>query len=524
MKTFLFIAIFGITLSFSQTIEWEHEYPNYLTLGKALTVDADNNIVAVGNGFSQAAYNEYLYVEKLSPLGNTIWKDSISTNLANNYHAATWVGVDTNNDIFIVGYRYLLSNQNEVPNALKVIKFSSDGTLLQNKTIPGVFNRDGNFNLGRRNESTLDENGNLYVASAGATDTQNGAGFVLLKFDANATLLWEKLHSFSNIHGLRGMHYNNGKIALVGTTTVDGTDNKVAVWDQQGTLLWASTNGIPNQSWATDVLLDPDGNTYTLCQNYGTAQNLIELTKYSPSGTVLFSEQFGIQVAATSGRMALLPNGNLAITGTNWTSTGDGTLFVAQLSSQNGTIIQSSTHALPQINNWVYDVWAPSSGNYYVAGQSDNNGGAPSTMFLFAFSTDNGYEWDTTYTALGTKPMNIATDTNENIYAQINTINSVVKFSNSLLATPDVESAHNFTYYPNPIDTMVTLEVMLDDPETVHLTLYDTLGHQVLEIPSQHFNQGRNTLNIDLSALASGTYYCTLTSAGKTQTAKLIKL
>ncbi|TYA55503.1 T9SS type A sorting domain-containing protein [Formosa maritima] len=524
MKNLLFIIItaFSYCLSFSQNVEWENIYPNYLTLGKALTVDSDNDIISVANGLNVGAYNEYLYVQKHSPQGNLVWKDSISTSVSNNYHSATWVGTDNNKDIFIVGYRFTLSNQNEIPNAIKVIKYSSNGTLLQNTTITGIFNRDGNTNLGRRNESVLDENGNLYIATAGATDTQSGAGFVLLKFDNDANLLWERLHNFSNVHGLRGMDYNNGKVVLVGTTTVTGTDNKVAVWDQNGNFVWASTNTIPNQTWATDVLLDDSGNTYTLCQNFGSAYNVIELTKYNPSGTVLYSEPFDIQVAATSGRMALLPNGNIVITGTNWTTSGTGKILVAQVSTADASIINSSLNDLPQINNWVYDIKATSNGNYYVAGRSDNNGGSPSSMFLYAFSDLNGYEWNTLYETQGTKPMSVKTDIDENIYVQIENTNTVVKFGNSIpLSIPDNLQNEKLEIYPNPVSSWAILEFIHKD--ITNVIIYDELGKVVYEVPKNELNHTINRITLDLSDFQSGLYFCKIVNGKNVHTVKLIK-
>ncbi|WP_426430720.1 T9SS type A sorting domain-containing protein [Winogradskyella sp. HB-48] len=526
MRNLLFIAVttFSTYLSFSQNLDWESTYPNYLTIGKALTVDSDNDIISVANGLNVGAYNEYLYVQKHTPQGNLVWKDSISTIVSNNYHSATWVGTDNNKDIFIVGYRFTLSNQNEIPNAIKVIKYSSNGTLLQNKTIIGFFNRDGNTNLGRRNESFLDENGNLYIATAGATATQTGAGFVLLKFDNDANLLWERLHSFSNVHGLRGMFYNNGKIALVGTTSVTGTNNNVAVWNLNGNFIWASASTIPDQTWATDVLIDETGNTYTLCQNYGSSYNLIELTKYNPTGTVIFSEQFDIQVAATSGRMALLTNGNIVITGTNWTSSGTGKLFVAEVSSTDASIINSSLHDLPQINNWVYDIKATSNNNYYVVGRSDNNGGSPSSMFLYAFSALNGYEWNTMYATQGTKPMSVKTDTDENLYVQIENTNTVVKFGNSIaLSITDNLQNEKLKIYPNPINSSTILEFTPQHSENISVTVYDELGKIVYDVPSKELNEGINKITLDLSDFQSGFYFCKIIDGNNVQKVKLIK-
>ncbi len=514
MKT-IFIIVFLFTGSlYSQNIEWENVYPNQLTVGKALAVDADDNIISVGNGLNVAAFNEYIYVEKLNPQGNVIWKDSISTIVNNNYHSATWVGLNSNNDIYIVGYRFTLSNQNDIPNAIKVIKYSSNGILEQNITIPGVFNRDGNINLGRRNEAMIDENDNLYVATAGGTDTQSNVGFVLLKFDSNINLLWERQQNFSNVHGLRGMHYNNGKIALVGTSTISGLDNKVAVWDENGNLQWASNSSVPGQTWATDILIDNFGNSYTLCQNFGTSHNLTELTKYNPSGTVLYSQSFDLQIASTSGRMAFLPNNNIAISSTNWTSSGTGKLFVAQISAQDGNIVNSSTHDLPQINNWVYDIATSTNGNYYIVGQSDNNGGSPADMFLYAFSTNNGYEWNALYSTQGVKPMSISFDSSQNLYVQIQNNNTVVKFGNSLLSIPEQSLGQTIQFYPNPIQDYLNIKT---NKNIEHLVLLDVNGKIILETDL-------STQNVYLGNLNTGLYIVVLsTKEGNIYRFKIIK-
>ncbi|MBK7963941.1 MAG: hypothetical protein IPK10_00550 [Bacteroidetes bacterium] len=87
----------------------------------------------MSNGLNQAGYAEYIFVHKLNSAGATLWKDSISTGTPNNRHAATWVGIDSNDNIFIVGYQYTLSLQNEFPNALKYLNITlRGGTSKQN--------------------------------------------------------------------------------------------------------------------------------------------------------------------------------------------------------------------------------------------------------------------------------------------------------------------------------------------------------------------------------------------------------
>lgn len=464
---------------FSQSVEWENIYDNNLTLGKSLKLDNANNIISVSNGFNQAGYAEYLYVHKINSMGNTIWKDSISTNLANNYHAATWVGTDSNDNIFVVGYQFTLSLQNEFPNALKIFKFSPSGDLLINKTITGTFNSGGNYNLGVKNKSFIDENNNLYIATAGNTSSQTESGLVLIKLDNNCNTIWERVKNFSTIHGLKGMDYKNGYVALIGNTTISLSENKTVVWDSNGNLKWSSNSSLANQSWATDVLIDNGGNTFTLSQKFGTTNTEIELTKYNNLGVVLYRQSYNIGVESTSGRMAMLPNGTIVLTGTNWSSSGNGKLFVANVSELDGTVINSNEYSLPNSNNWVYDIKVGVSGNYYVVGKSDNNGGAPATMFVHAFNNNNTLAWNTTYNTQGTLPMALDLDDSENLYVTLENKNAVIKFNNSIVLNNDnFDITKSIILYPNP----TTDYIFISDSEKIEsITLLDSKGNLISE-------------------------------------------
>jgi len=517
--TILTITLLFFGTMYSQNVLWEHVYANYLVLGKMIAMDSQGDIITVANAGSTTGANEYLYTQKVSPQGNLIWKDSISTNLANNYHSATWVGIDSNDDIVVLGYQFQLSGQNEIPNALKVIKYDTNGNVVYNNTIDGVFNSGSISGMGRRNWGALDENNNLYVASAGITATMNDAGYVLLKLDTNGNLIWERVKTFSNVHSLRGMDYNNGVIALLGKTTISDFNNESAAWDENGNLLWFSSNSNTDQTWGTDIKVDAEGNTYTLVQKYVQATDLygMALTKRGTDGVVDFEETYDFDYDVTSGRLALLPNGNVVVTATNWTVGGNGKLEVMQVSSTDGAIVNASSHALPQVTNWVFDIKVSAQGNYFVAGNSNNNGGAPSAMFLFAFSSNVGYEWDTLYNNEGVEPRAIVLDAEENIYAVIHNKYTIVKFgSEIILDTPGFNENTNIQIYPNPFKTMVNISLG-DATEMEGLSIHNLNGQKVYEQTGYS-----DTLN--LATLQSGVYLMVVTmNDGSAMVKKIVK-
>lgn len=500
MKYFYLITtILLFQSSFSQNLLWENVYPNHLVLGKMIAVDSEDKIISVGNGFNQAGYANYIYTQKMDSNGNLIWKDSISTTLPNNSHRATWTGTDSSNNIIVVGYQFTLSLQNEVPNAIKLIKYSPTGELLFNKSIPGSFSSGDISGISKRNRGVIDELDNIYIGTAGITDTQTQAGFVLLKYDNNGELVWERVKNFSNVHGIHGMNYKNGKIVLVGNTLLSGYNNQYAVWNANGDLIWSGNSQNNNQTWATDVLLDTDGNTFSLTQTYVGSIPSVELTKFNTNGNVVFSQTYDIQVPATSGRLKTLSSGEIIISGTNWSTSGENKLYVAKVSPTDGSILYQNEQLLSQSNNWVYDVTVSENDNYYFIGNSNNNGGAPAETFIYAYSAENGFEWTTTYDIQGTEPMAIVLDSEEKIYTVIQNKFTVVKFGNELSENLSIkQNKKEISIYPNP--TTDFLHFQLDDMDAKMIRLFDANGREV-------YNSEIINNRVDVSNLTSGLYF-----------------
>jgi len=514
--TLIVLIIFLGQNSFSQSVEWEYVNPNYLTQGKYITKNSQNEIISVGNGGPTTAYNEYINTQKLSPQGNVIWEESVATGLANNYHSATWVGTDSNDNIFVVGYRFTLSGSNQVPNAIKVLKYDSNGNLLNNTTIDGVFSSGANTNLGHRNKAEIDENGNLYVATTGTVDNIT-SGYVLLKFDNNTNLLWSRTKNFTNIHLVRNMDYNNGRIVLTGKATVSDFDNRLVAWDSSGNELWSTPTTGADQTWGTDVVMDSFGNTFALVQIYDANDALnIGLIKYDISGNVVFVMTYPLpNQDATSGRLKMLPNGHLVISGTNWSTSGGGKLYVAEVSTTDGAVVSDGIYTLNQSNNWVYNIVVATSGNYYVSGMSDNNGGAPAEMFLYAFSTTSGFEWSTTYNNEGVMPMGLVLDSQENIYAVMEITYTVVKFGNGItLSVNDNFNSESIKLYPNPVKDV--LYIKSTNQVFSNAKVFNIQGQCVLE--------ERIVDRLDLSQVPTGIYIVQIEIGdGQVYTSKIFK-
>jgi hypothetical protein len=72
----------------------------------------------------------------------------------------------------------------------------------------------------------------------------------------------------------------------------------------------------------------------------------------------------------------------------------------------------------------------------------------------------------------------------------------------------------NFSIYPNPASTSATFSFNLEGPERISLIIIDMSGRLVYEHEHGILFQGKNQIQLDLSALPNGLYTCLLINNG----------
>jgi hypothetical protein len=76
--------------------------------------------------------------------------------------------------------------------------------------------------------------------------------------------------------------------------------------------------------------------------------------------------------------------------------------------------------------------------------------------------------------------------------------------------------------FPNPFNPLTTIEFNLPKTEFVTLEVYNILGKKVTTIVSNKLSAGNHRFNFDGSNLASGIYFCKLTTDSYQATRKMI--
>lgn len=89
----------------------------------------------------------------------------------------------------------------------------------------------------------------------------------------------------------------------------------------------------------------------------------------------------------------------------------------------------------------------------------------------------------------------------------------------------NTEIAGNFSYnfYPNPVESQLTIEYYLESPTTVTLSLYAMDGKQLKNITVGKKDKGLHTEYLDCSNLAKGTYILRIEANSKSVSDKIIK-
>jgi hypothetical protein len=78
--------------------------------------------------------------------------------------------------------------------------------------------------------------------------------------------------------------------------------------------------------------------------------------------------------------------------------------------------------------------------------------------------------------------------------------------------------------FPNPFNPVTTFRFSVPRTARVTVTLYDVAGRVVRTLTDETYEPGYHTLPLDAHGLASGVYFCRMTSEDFSETTKLLLL
>jgi len=283
-------------------------------------------------------------------------------------------------------------------------------------------------------------------------------------------------------------------------------------------------------------------------ENTGSSTlNSATITYYVHGGNALTYEWTGSLGFLESEEVAL-PLPDMAF----WAGSGQ-TKFIAEVSNPNGV---SDEYSNNDVFTSIFDLPDFVENDEIVIWTSANNYGSQNSFRVKDFEQNvvlsreemdnNGFYLDTLIVADGCYTLEID-DTGDNGMefwaqpAQGSGSISLLTVDGELIKTIDpdfgrfarysfvkgqftnldrIASKLDFEIFPNPNNGIFSLAITIDKPEDLKLMVLDMTGKTVFTKSMDRFRTG--VLNLDLSSLSEGMYYCTIVSGSKISSKKVI--
>jgi hypothetical protein len=512
----VFILFISIKLKAQYTLDWLQPSGEEQKQSIMSTVDSQDNIIVTG--FWQSYQ---IFTRKYDISGTLIWEVADASGTSGLYEKPNWINSDADNNIFVVGNIYSHTSSTNYPTDIIALKYSSSGTLLWKTVIPIsiLINSTTGFNC----RSVIDDSGNLYIG------TSITAGVTLYKLDTNGDLVFTNSSTINVPKNFSSMRIINDKIAIA---TASATTNvaPVFVYNTSGVLLWtAAAVGFT----ASDVEIDESENVYVLSsvENAVSPSSGIDLkiTKYNSAGTLLWNQNYDFGGTEISRRFIYL---NGLISGIGYGGSSPGAAYFDWKTFQtdtDGTLLWSAIYDATTFNDEEpYHILAKSTGEVIVTGKGgpspDPNNPSFIQMPIVEYSNTGSQIWMDTPNIYGGSGLASMFASDASLYAISSRDMTVYHYNSAPLGvTGYIQNPAFIKVYPNPVVEFTTLEFDVNKSQIIQITVFDVLRKKVIDIPTKELQPGISKIELDLTGLNNGLYFCQIKSNENLQTVKLIK-
>ena len=259
-----------------------------------------------------------------------------------------------------------------------VVKFGSDGSLAWQRIWNGTTIRG----LGRP-DVAVSADGAVYVAGVSA---DNGGDAILLKFDPNGTLLWERIWGGAQSDaGLAVATAPDGSAYITGSETSFGSGFGLFVvkFDSAGNLVWQK---ISDRANGNAVAVGPDGSVYaagTTPRNEIGNFDIVVL-KITAAGSLVWQRTYSAgDVVDPRGRMAAGPDGSIVMVGAIQTTSqhaADIGALIVKLTSEGDLVFDRQFDG--RVSETGEGVAIASDNTIYVAGTTTTFGSGFQDAFV----------------------------------------------------------------------------------------------------------------------------------------------
>lgn len=548
MKQILFISLFviqvsGINSQWISNISGKSNSDTYIENARGMAITVDNEEYSYVAGYiSGISSGKDIAVIKYSPLGDTMWMKTFN-GTENSDDEASAIVLGSDGSIYVTGF---VSN-NFTGKDIILLKYKSSGDL--EWSINYFYN--GSYADDRGLDMKIDNSDNIFLTGY-VTDNSGNVLIAAQKYSSGGALIWNTIDlSFSGTnHGKKIETDNSGNTYVTGFVNQGGSSDIVLVkYNTAGNIVFRQTAGGTGEDKAWGIAVDDDSFIYITGYTTNSESNTDCFTaKYNVYGEMLWSRTFNGNGNAEDKAWGIAVDDDNAvyITGNAADIQNNSNFIVIKYSSSGSTIWEAeydgsgsgndkaNAIGLIYTNDSVSSVVAAgeswgTEGNYdFAAVRFDAATGQQISANRYSMSSNtddavldmavsviNGKIFLTGYSELIIESMNIQSYITS-MMLHINTQHESI--SNSLIPESYILSQN----YPNPFNPVTTINFGLPENAEISLKIYDVLG-RIVDIPFNRFmNAGFYSYRFKSTALPSGIYFYSLTSANFSETKKMI--
>jgi len=293
-----------------------------------VVVDAASNVFISGYtegslGGSNAGGSD-AFVSKYDTFGSLLWTRQLGTS---GWDVSYGVAVDTTGNIFISGRTSgSLGGSGAGGNDAFVSKYSTTGSLLWTRQ-QGTSGHDVSYGV------AVDTAGNVFISgkTEGSLEGSNAGDedIFVSKFDTTGSLLWTRQlgtssedRSYAVATDVAGNVFVSGETqGSLNGPNKGGYDIFVSKYDPSGNLLWTRQLGSPWREESYAVATDTAGNVFISGYTEGSIGGSNAgswdafVSKYNTTGSLLWTRQLGTSTLDVSDGVAVDTAGNIFISG-----------------------------------------------------------------------------------------------------------------------------------------------------------------------------------------------------------------
>ena len=260
------------------------------------------------------------------------------------------------------------------------------------------------------------------------------------------------------------------------------------------------------------------------------------LIKTNSLGDTMFAKTYGGSLIDECYEVIQTNDGGYILCGRSFsfTASADYDVYVVKTNSL-GILQWSKTYGstgTASATDIAYSIDQTNDGGYIIAGETATLGAGFKNVYLI--KTDS----------LGNSgcnesiPATVSSDFHPQVIAAptLTSVGGILSFpatqvnsgssSTNICLSNDIADTHSdfaATIFPNPFSSIVSLSFNIGNEKLISISIIDVTGRIAKSILTNNLSSGNNSIDLDLSELKNGMYFCKINSDKNSQTIKLLK-